>query len=185
MFAISWRAVLSSTSTSTSEQQQENTNKVIKLFSLVRGVAGLESDSKTRLRIVSIRLQCLYILIHSRISRDRLGTYIQPNSQLLKDTVALADIFSEASTQLIAPGEIHSNFKISTVALECVTGLLELVIRKRTKYDDTHGILRELRLHRHVEAPGPPEDVWCTIVMSASTVATDMFDEYENRHQSS
>jgi hypothetical protein len=113
------------------------------LLCVLRAIDGLKSSQQSRLRVICLRIQCLLIASHSRISQNRLQAYSKISSVLLKDLLLLSDISSEAFTELQLPVE---SLPAILLMLECTTGLLECNQRRRGPL--LNGILIDMGLSR-------------------------------------
>jgi hypothetical protein len=113
------------------------------LLSVLRAVDGLKGSEKDRLRVVSLRVQCLLIITHSRLSHELLHPYIKAGSTVLRDLISLSDISSESFSALqLEP----SSLSAVNLILNCVLGILEFNLRRRGPL--LAGILLELGLTR-------------------------------------
>jgi hypothetical protein len=113
------------------------------LLSVLRAVDGLKGSQKDRLRVVSLRVQCLLIITHSRLSHELLHPYIKAGSTVLRDLISLSDISSESFSALqLEP----SSLSAVNLILNCVLGILEFNLRRRGPL--LAGILLELGLTR-------------------------------------
>lgn len=113
------------------------------LLSVLRAVDGLKGSQNDRLRVVSLRVQCLLIITHSRLSHELLHPYIKAGSTVLRDLISLSDISSESFSALqLEP----SSLSAVNLILNCVLGILEFNLRRRGPL--LAGILLELGLTR-------------------------------------
>ena len=121
------------------------------LLSVLRAVDGLKGSQNDRLRVVSLRVQCLLIITHSRLSHELLHPYIKAGSTVLRDLISLSDISSESFSALqLEP----SSLSAVNLILNCVLGILEFNLRRRGPL--LAGILLELGLTRAgTSAPAP------------------------------
>ena len=118
------------------------------LLSVLRAVDGLKGSQKDRLRVVSLRVQCLLIVTHSRLSHELLHPYIKAGSTVLRDLISLSDISSESFSALqLEP----SSLSAVNLILNCVLGILEFNLRRRGPL--LAGILLELGLTRSGLSP--------------------------------
>jgi hypothetical protein len=115
----------------------------VSLLCVLRAIDGLKSSQQSRLRVICLRIQCLVIASHSRISPNRLQAYSKISSVLLNDLLLLSDISSEAFTELQLPVE---SLPAILLMLECTTGLLECNQRRRGPL--LNGILVDMGLSR-------------------------------------
>ena len=120
------------------EQQHE-----LILLSILRAVDGLKGTQKERLRVVCLRVQCLLIISHSRLTHDLLHPYIKAGSTVLRDLISLSDISSEALSGLQLE---YSSLSAVTLILNCILGVFEFNLRRRGPL--LAGILLELGLTR-------------------------------------
>ena len=120
------------------EQQHE-----LILLSILRAVDGLKGTQKDRLRVVCLRVQCLLIISHSRLTHDLLHPYIKAGSTVLRDLISLSDISSEALSGLQLE---YSSLSAVTLILNCILGVFEFNLRRRGPL--LAGILLELGLTR-------------------------------------
>ena len=120
------------------EQQHE-----LILLSILRAVDGLKGSQKERLRVVCLRVQCLLIISHSRLTHDLLHPYIKAGSTVLRDLISLSDISSEALSALQLE---YSSLSAVTLILNCILGIFEFNLRRRGPL--LTGILLELGLTR-------------------------------------
>lgn len=100
----------------------------LSLLCVLRAIDGLKGSKQSRLRVICLRMQCLLIASHSRITQNRLQANSKIISVLLTDLLILSDVSSEAFTELQLPVE---SLPAILLMLECTTGLLECNQRRR------------------------------------------------------
>ena len=119
-------------------------NQELVLLSVVRAIDGLKSSQEERLRVVVLRVQCLLIMSHSRLTNDLLQPYLRIGSTVLRDLISLSDISSEPFAELLLE---NSSLSAIPLILKCTLGLLEFNLRRRGPL--LEGILTELGLSKN------------------------------------
>ena len=118
-------------------------------LSVLRSIDGLKNTNsqEDRFRIISIRVQCLLIMSHSRLVNEHLYQYLKLGSIVLKDLISLSDLSSESYAELELLQE-HSSSFLSTIItiMKCTYGLTEFYLKEKGSLLD--GILHELGLSK-------------------------------------
>ncbi len=145
------------------------------VLNIQRALAGFQSDVNQRSLILQMRLQCLFIVIHSRHVPDTIHEYLKPGSTLVKDLVELSDLSSEVSSAL----NLQDPLALANVALENVLALLECKLRRRGGPIVQTSIMGSLGLTRlgagAIVAVGANEDAWSSVVIAACAVSSQLF----------
>ena len=122
-------------------------NQELVFLSVLRAIDGLKNTNyqEGRLRIISLRVQCLLIVSHSRLSTELVHPYLKVGSVVLKDLISLSDISSESHAELEL---LHKNSFLSTVSIvtKCTLGLTEYYMKEKGPLLD--GIIQELGLSK-------------------------------------
>lgn len=147
---------------------------------------SLPSDSlaaafERRARLATLRLQCFFVLIHSKLKSASIRSALRPDSAFMKDLVELSDVASDVVVELGQGAlSVSRHFSLAAAALECLLGLLENKLRKRKFLDSS--ILDLLGLGRHSEITtgmtegGDLNDAWSTIIMSACSLTSSLLE---------
>jgi hypothetical protein len=135
---------------------------------LVEAAHGLRCDIGARVRILALRLRCLYILFHSHLPLDALQTYLTSGCSIIKDLMVLADVSSSVLAELQLSECVYP---LSSLALDCIIGLLEVSMHRRKFVLRESGILQELGIIR-ADATGTvaQELPWFSVLLVACTV---------------
>lgn len=152
------------------------------LMIVYRTTLGFQSDMSYRLRITRLRLQCFFILVHSRIPPATIQDYLKNGSIFMKELIDISDLSSESISEL----NLDFPISLSYVSLECVLGLLENRLRRRNSFILQSNILVLLGLSKqsdllenasslaNVFSTGQQDELWYSIVMSSCSVLTQL-----------
>ena len=159
------------------------------LYHFHRALMGTKLDLLFRAKISKLRLQCFFVLVHSKLKvplstgsspvlSSCIKAYLKLGNLFLKDLVDLAN-FSSDNTNEIGLSD-SSRLVLSSTALECVLGLLENKLRRRKHLDSC--ILSLLGLDRYSESltsasMGSQDDAWASIVMSACSLTSNLLQK--------
>ena len=155
-------------------------NYDLTLTSVLRAVEGLKATSSDRLRILSIRMQCMLIAVHSCTLHEKLTPYIATHSLLIKDLLILSDIAAESTVDL---GLSASFLPTITTFLQCTTGLLQHHIRRRglllTSFINELGLSKSMYDSRGLvnATHNGYEAHWVSIVIAASATGGNIFSD--------
>lgn len=133
-----------------------------------RTLSGYSNGVVYRERLVTMRLFCLFILIHSRLSTTSLQDHIKQGSIFLNDLLSLSDINSDILISL----ELPHSLKVAQLCLESVVGLLESHFKRRSSISLTSNIMESLNLVSNGSNSLNNEDLWISIVTSAVSFST-------------
>ncbi len=155
--------------------------KLSYLFCL-RTIDGLKSAVDSRIRLITLRFKCLFILLSSRLPYTRIQSFLNPNCIFLKDMLSLSDISSEVISYL-SPSCILS---LSHLALNCTVGVLKLAHKRKGPFlniriDRNLGLVpvhtSRQSLWTYDNLGGSHEILWISIVISAcSSLSSSMVD---------
>ena len=122
-------------------------NQELVFLSVLRAIDGLKNTNyqEGRLRIISLRVQCLLIVSHSRLSTELIHPYLKIGSVVLKDLISISDISSESYAELES---LHKKSFLSTVSIiaKCTLGLTEYYMKEKGPL--LNGIIHELGLSK-------------------------------------
>ena len=122
-------------------------NQELVFLSVLRAIDGLKNTNyqEGRLRIISLRVQCLLIVSHSRLSTELIHPYLKIGSVILKDLISISDISSESYAELES---LHKKSFLSTVSIiaKCTLGLTEYYMKEKGPL--LNGIIHELGLSK-------------------------------------
>ena len=122
-------------------------NQELVFLSVLRAIDGLKNTNyqEGRLRIISLRVQCLLIVSHSRLSTELIHPYWKIGSVVLKDLISISDISSESYAELES---LHKKSYLSTVSIiaKCTLGLTEYYMKEKGPL--LNGIIHELGLSK-------------------------------------
>eukprot|EP00605_Chrysophyceae_sp_TOSAG23-4_P003045 GSChrysophyteH1.ASY1.ANO1.3350.1 assembled CDS len=156
-------------------------------MSLLAYLWALESlrhgDMNTRLRIITLRLHCFYILIHSHIQHTKLLPYVKTPSgfHILRDLVAISDVCSYAVEEM----QLKEPYHLGKLALECLTGILEASTRRRGIVFDRMEVFNEIGLRKPMATTSGSDSAWAAIVITACSVAGVFLDGRNDESQKS
>ena len=122
-------------------------NQELVFLSVLRAIDGLKNTNyqEGRLRIISLRVQCLLIVSHSRLYTELIHPYLKIGSVVLKDLISISDISSESYAELES---LHKKSFLSTVSIiaKCTLGLTEYYMKEKGPL--LNGIIHELGLSK-------------------------------------
>lgn len=152
-----------------------STTQTLSVLSTMRAMDGLRYTHESRLRLIRLRLYCLFIIIHSFKKVDRLFlSQFQCGGTLLKDLLALSDAGSECYSEV----GITYPLSLASYALECTVGLLESSLKHRGSLHQ-NDIAKELGLLKE-----PPESAnnhhdipWMLIIIGSVSSTSIAFSE--------
>ena len=126
---------------------------------------SLQGTKQDRARIARLKLQCFYVLIHSRVPKTRFSPHVGAETNVLKDLLHLADVSSEHMEEL----NLAEPYELSKLALECITGILETSLRRRGQHFDKSEVMRQLGL-THSAVPAMSDAPMTSIVITSCSV---------------
>lgn len=162
----------------TKEVNQNNnkfhSDELCTLFYIYRTTLGFQSDMNYRLRLTRLRLQCFFIIVHSKIPPGTIQEHLKNSSLFVKELIDTSDLSSEAISEL----NLDFPISLSYISLECVLGLLEIRLRRRNQVIFQFNILTLLGLAKNpdlepqnslanVFSTGAQDELWFSIVMSS------------------
>jgi hypothetical protein len=137
-----------------------------------------------RARLVTLRLQCFFVMIHSKLKSSSIRGALRSDGAFMKDLLELSDVASDVVVELGQNAlSVSRHLSLAAAALECLLGLLENKLRKRKLLDSS--ILELLGLSRHSDGGGAfvgatdggdLSDSWSTIIMSACSLTSSLLD---------
>ena len=144
----------------------------LSIMSALWTVDAIRGTSYSKLRVVKLRIRCLFDLISSRRIETLLG-YFHAESSLMQDIFSLSDISSQNLMDLML--EPQSQLVVASMALECCMCMVRCALRKRGSYLQL-GVDRGIGLIRvnssEVDPIGGTHDVlWISIVLAACSAA--------------
>ena len=144
----------------------------------------LAAAFERRARLTTLRLQCFFVLIHSKLKSASIRRALRPDSVFMKDLVELSDVASDVVEELGQGAlSVSRHLSLAAAALECLLGLLENKLRKRKFLDSS--ILDLIGLSRNSEGGGfnsemteggDLNDAWSTIIMSACSLTSSLLE---------
>lgn len=75
----------------------------LSIRAVLHALAGLQSTIDARFDVLRMRLQCLYLILHSRIPQERIHYLLCKDAGLVRDLVSLSDKSSDAVAELSTP----------------------------------------------------------------------------------
>ena len=140
------------------------------VLNMRRVLHGFHADAQYRLRLVTLRMQCFFMVVHSKMPGSCVDAHVKTGAVFLRDLLQLSDRTSEAAVQLTqallssagssivacssSSGSVSGGsspatpLQLAYLALENLLGLLESRLRRRSSFVVNTNILQLLGLTR-------------------------------------
>jgi hypothetical protein len=153
---------------------------IVVVLNIKRMLLGFSQPVQHRINLVKLRLECFFILTHSRAQFGRFSDYISSGSLFLKELLEFANISSEicSVSQIVGSSSPKSaeEIELSHAGLESVVALLENTIRRKNAVFLKSNIKTLLSLTdaRSSGSAHLHDDVWTTIIVAACANASSV-----------
>eukprot|EP00602_Paraphysomonas_sp_CaronLab_P004577 CAMPEP_0185036162 /NCGR_PEP_ID=MMETSP1103-20130426/28714_1 /TAXON_ID=36769 /ORGANISM="Paraphysomonas bandaiensis, Strain Caron Lab Isolate" /LENGTH=4103 /DNA_ID=CAMNT_0027573585 /DNA_START=26 /DNA_END=12337 /DNA_ORIENTATION=+ len=135
---------------------------------VVSAAQSLRGSTISRVGLLALRMRALYVLVHSHLSIDTLAPYLAQGGNVLKDLIVLSDVSSSVLTELQLA---ECPYPLSTLALDCIVGLLETSLHRRKLILRNSDILQDLGVIRSDQAGSVSQELpWFSVLLTACSV---------------
>jgi hypothetical protein len=155
------------------DEKSTPANIHLSLRCILRSLDGLHTSIDARMKVLRMRVLCLFIALHSRIPQDKLDHILKKEAQVVRDLVALSDKLSEPVVGLMHP--LFSD--ISIIALEIVLFLIDANGFRRNEANFLHrpsDVIDELGLSPNRVNESSQCASWLSILQSSCAIATHL-----------